>query len=241
MLLEEELRIGKAEAIDALLDIADREEIVLAHDEREDRLLHAVRILILVDHDFLVLFVQGESLCRGAQLPCRCSSIAQHSEREMLQVVEIHDAALLLRCLEGGGESLDEIDDDMRHARKSAQIVKDLCFRRMKILFLETFEILLHTVARQREEVLRRLLLVFVHAPGKTHSCMTIGGKRLTQFLPIAFRQGGEQVLEDLLVRFQSGVARFIAKRGRLFDETFEGGQTSLQNEGNLCKHRLRP
>ena len=116
LLLEEELRVGETEAIDALLDVADGKEVVITRDERENRLLYAVRVLILVNHHFLVLLAQGERLRRGAKLSLRRILVAEDGEREMLQVVEIDDAALLLRRLKRGGEILDDIDDGMSHA-----------------------------------------------------------------------------------------------------------------------------
>ena len=84
LLLEEELRVGKTEAIDALLDVADGKEVVITRDEGENRLLHAVRVLILVNHDFLILLAQGERLRRGAKLSLRCILVAEDGEREML-------------------------------------------------------------------------------------------------------------------------------------------------------------
>ena len=116
LLLEEELRVGKTEAIDALLDVADGKEVVITRDEGENRFLHAVRVLILVNHDFLILLAQGERLRRGAKLSLRRILVAEDGEREMLQVVEIDDAALLLRRLKRGSEILDDIDDGMSHA-----------------------------------------------------------------------------------------------------------------------------
>ena len=241
LLLEEELRVGKAKAIYALLDVADGEEVVITRDERENRLLHAVRVLILVNHDFLILFAQGERLRRGAKLSLRRILVAEDGEREMLQVVEIDDAALLLRRLKRGSEILDDIDDGMSHARKSAKIVEKLLFRRMKIRVLEFFETLLHAVARLRKEALRLLFFLLVHAPGEAHPRMSIRGERLPQSFPIPCCQGVEQVFKDFLVPLQCNMARLIAERRRLLDEPLDSGETGSKLKGNLREYGLRP
>ena len=241
LLLEEELRVGKTKAIDALLDVADGKEVVITRDEGENRLLHAVRVLILVNHDFLILLAQGERLRRGAKLSLRRILVAEDGEREMLQVVEIDDAALLLRRLKRGGEILDDIDDGMSHARKSAKIVEKLLFRRMKIRVPELFETLFHAIARLRKETLRLLLFLLVHAFWEAHPRMSIRRERLAQSFPIPCRQGVEQVFKDFLVPLQCSMARLIAERRRLLDEPLDSGETGSKLKGNLREHGLRP
>ena len=54
VLSEEYRRVRLTEAVNALLDVADHEAVVSAGEKGGDEFLHAVRVLVLIDHDFLV-------------------------------------------------------------------------------------------------------------------------------------------------------------------------------------------
>ena len=112
--LHEERRIGEAEAIDRLLDIAHDEQILAVRNRLHDRLLHFVRILILVDHHGAVFF--AERVCDrlvGEDLQC-----------EMLHVVEVDQA---LVSLGGGirfGEGERHFDERLDRRSHRAEIFK---------------------------------------------------------------------------------------------------------------------
>ena len=121
VLLLEQVRVSEAEAVDALLDVADGEAVVIARDEVQDGLLDTVRILVLVDHDDSILLAQVLRRIR-AQRPAlltaeicffhssKCRRIAaEHGEREMLEVVEVEDIALFLgrlQCIDESGRQV---------------------------------------------------------------------------------------------------------------------------------------
>ena len=55
VLFQKNAGVSQPEAVDGLLDVADKEEILpLSRDRREDRILHAVGVLIFVDHDLCI-------------------------------------------------------------------------------------------------------------------------------------------------------------------------------------------
>ena len=117
-----EIRVSEAEAVDALLDIADGKTIVLAGNEVENRLLHAVRILVFIDHDDRVFFAQVTRRFRAQRLAgfalkvlfFRCGKLlrvgTEHGQGKMLQVIEVQDIALFLRRLQGFDETDGQID-----------------------------------------------------------------------------------------------------------------------------------
>ena len=61
--IEEQRRVGQAEAVDALLDIADHEAVIVARDETGNEFLDTVRILVLIDEDFFILTAQFFRRC----------------------------------------------------------------------------------------------------------------------------------------------------------------------------------
>ena len=55
IVVEENTRVGEAEPIDALLDVADGEKVFsFTGNGGEDAVLHLVRVLVLVHHDLAV-------------------------------------------------------------------------------------------------------------------------------------------------------------------------------------------
>ena len=94
-----EIGIGQAETIDALLHIANCKAVVLAGNEIQDSLLHAVGILILIHHDRLIFLLQGSRSGTGHNRP-RFVISTEDCQRKMLQIVEIQNIALLFRFLQ---------------------------------------------------------------------------------------------------------------------------------------------
>ena len=92
--------IGETEAVNALFDIADHKDVFfLIADCAKNRVLHRIGILVFVDHDFGKMHVVG-------QLGRRTVRIGQQFDREVLEVVEIHDTAPQLLLLVGIHERL---------------------------------------------------------------------------------------------------------------------------------------
>ena len=72
-------------------------------EEGGDELLNAIRILILVDHDFLVVSSDGECGFGGEVFgvlggEVRIFCIEQKGECIVLEVIEFHHALLFLPC-----------------------------------------------------------------------------------------------------------------------------------------------
>ncbi|CUP60773.1 Uncharacterised protein [Bacteroides xylanisolvens] len=100
---KEDRGVGLPEAVDALLDVADKETVMPVREEGGDELLNAIRILILVDHDFLVVSSDGECGFGGEVFgvlggEVRIFCIEQKGECIMLEVIEFHHALLFLSC-----------------------------------------------------------------------------------------------------------------------------------------------
>ena len=115
----EQMGVRQTETVDALLDITDDEAAAGRCNQREDGLLHAVRILVLVNHDFLEFMLQLQCHLTGliAVLlqACGISLIRcapQYLQRIVLQIVEVQHAPLLLGC----AKSLAEIQRQLRIA-----------------------------------------------------------------------------------------------------------------------------
>ena len=90
--------IGKAESVDALLHIADDKAVRVSCDLTQDALLQAVRILIFVHHDCIVMSAQ--LLCNlrrhggGRDFLQECGLRAEERKRRVFEVAEVKDAAL---------------------------------------------------------------------------------------------------------------------------------------------------
>lgn len=100
---KEDRGVGLPEAVDALLDVADKETVMSVREEGGDELLNAIRILILVDHDFLVVSSDGECGFGGEVFGVLGGEggifcIEQKGECVVLEVIEFHHALLLLPC-----------------------------------------------------------------------------------------------------------------------------------------------
>ena len=121
--LEEDRRVRKAEAVDALLDIADHEQIALVFRERtEDRVLHGVRVLILVHRDLGVL--RGQRFRQRG----RRAAVIQKAHRKMLQIVEIRRVPRPLRRRERIIKSIYCVDEGEQ--RRGGQAAVELRLRR---------------------------------------------------------------------------------------------------------------
>ena len=91
---QEDGRVGQAEAVNALLDVAHHEQVGFISGQRaEDRVLHRVRVLILVHRDL------GKALGQGFREPGRLAPVIQQAHREVLEVIEVRRIA---RALGGG-------------------------------------------------------------------------------------------------------------------------------------------
>ena len=94
-----EIRVGQAEAVNALLHIPNGKAVVLPGNQIQDSFLHTVGVLILIHHDGFVLFLQGEG-----HRACHHRTVliigTEYFQRKMLQIVEIQNVALLLGCLQ---------------------------------------------------------------------------------------------------------------------------------------------
>ena len=92
---EENRGVGLAEAVDALLEIADEETIFAVGNEDGDELLDAVRVLVFVEHDFAVFRAEGERrLGRNGALGSRAVR-QKELQGVVLHVVKFHEPVLL--------------------------------------------------------------------------------------------------------------------------------------------------
>src|SRR5581483_4645112 len=101
----EDVRIGEAEAVDALLDIADQETVGLwafATEGLENGVLGVVDVLVFVDEN------ETEFL---APLP-RNVGHSKHAKGVLFEVVEIHHAQFTFGVSEAGGELPGEAEQD---------------------------------------------------------------------------------------------------------------------------------
>ena len=89
VLVHEQRRLGLAKAVDALLDVADHEELVPPVQRLDDLLLDGADVLVLVDEQHIIL--TGE-LPGDGFLP-------QEGQAAVLQVVVVQDAAFELQRL----------------------------------------------------------------------------------------------------------------------------------------------
>ena len=89
--------IGKAESIDALLDVADDKAVVPARDLPQNPLLQAVRILILIHHDGVKMPLKLDGDVRGIdrrRIGLQLFRVrTQKMQCFMLEIAEIQDAA----------------------------------------------------------------------------------------------------------------------------------------------------
>ena len=105
--LEKNRWVSQTEAVDALLHVADGEEILpIARDGVEDAVLHLVRVLILVDHDLLI--ARGDL---PRQLRGRAVRLRQDLDGIVLLIGEVHGVAAQLLCLIGAGEIRRQTDE----------------------------------------------------------------------------------------------------------------------------------
>ncbi len=160
----EELRVREAETVNALLDVADDEEIrrLLPRDEVHDGLLHAIRVLIFIDHDLVIFFAQRECDRRRRKRRvrvCRMRLVVDEDrKREMLEVAEIGEPFLFLCLLIRRMERNRQLHELAHIGRGMAQAVQQFVFRRIEILFLQLRERLLELVALRLERLRDRLV-----------------------------------------------------------------------------------
>ena len=99
------MRVRKAEAVNALLQVADEEAVcvrALAADEAEDGVLGGVNVLIFVHANVREL--------RAATAGDAGRIVAQEAQGELLQVREVHAAELTFGLAEARGELLRELN-----------------------------------------------------------------------------------------------------------------------------------
>ena len=111
--LKEDLRVCAAETVNALLDVADHEEVrpavFLAGERIKKGVLHVVDVLVLIDDD-LVEF-RRQFLCQRRPLHLTVPvSFDKKVKRIMLDVDEVGDVAVLHLCPEGFAEFPGEPD-----------------------------------------------------------------------------------------------------------------------------------
>ena len=97
----EDVRAREAEAVDALLEVADEEAVragSFTADEAKDGILCGVDILILIHAD--VCEVRAAMTSNAGRI------VAQQAQGELLEVGEVHAAKLALRLGEARGELL---------------------------------------------------------------------------------------------------------------------------------------
>ena len=122
--LEEDRRVRKAEAVDALLDVADHEQIALVFRERaEDRVLHGVRVLILIHRDLGVL--RGQRFRQRR----RRTAVIQKAHRKMLQIIEIRRVPRPLRRRERIIKGIYRVDEGEQRRGGQAAVELRLCRR----------------------------------------------------------------------------------------------------------------
>ena len=189
-------RIGEAKSIDTLLDVADHEEVAPIRDFPENRLLHAVRILILIHHDFFIaLFYRCQSL-----------PLIQYGKSEMLQIAEVQRRLFSLRRV----KSLDEICRETAKLRRlragSTQILEQGFFRLGKKRVLQFLQ-------RRRDVrfppifIVKTLgLIVDFHFSGrvKRRESFRQRGKSLLHGCPRARRRSMGKIVDQLAVRRKS-------------------------------------
>ena len=116
---EEDGGVSQAEAVDALLDVADHKAVLAVGNRVEDSFLYAVRILKLVDHDFRDSCGNGLG---DVRLLMR-RFIEQEADGHVLQVAEIeHVVGFLFRL-----EARVEIGDEREHAADGALCALEVC------------------------------------------------------------------------------------------------------------------
>ena len=94
---QEDGRVSQPEPVNALLDVAHHEQVGLVPGQRtEDRVLHRVRVLILVHRDL------GKALGQGFRELGGFALVIQQAHREVLKVVEVRRVA----CALGGGKRI---------------------------------------------------------------------------------------------------------------------------------------
>ena len=101
--LGKELRLGLAEAVDALLEVADHEAVRLAGavacDEAQDFDLHRAGVLVLIDEDVVVALLEAAGDGRGGA-PAVFGWRAEEVEGHAQDVGELVRGAGLLRVVQ---------------------------------------------------------------------------------------------------------------------------------------------
>ena len=105
--LDESRRLGQAKAVDALLDVADAEKIARATNQRQDRILHLVDVLVFIDQHVCELFLHHpRNRRRGERLGI---AVAQGAQRQPFQVGKIDAADRALRRGVAPAEGVDQV------------------------------------------------------------------------------------------------------------------------------------
>ena len=100
IVVEENTRVGEAEAVDALLDVADGEKVFpFTGNGGEDAVLHLVRVLIFVHHDLAVALRDRSRKVGGLSVRAE-----EQVNGLMLLVGEVRRVAAALLLLIGAGK-----------------------------------------------------------------------------------------------------------------------------------------
>ena len=100
IVVEENTRVGEAEAVDALLDVADGEKVFsFTGNGGEDAVLHLVRVLVLVHHDLAVALRDRSRKVGGLSVRAE-----EQVNGLMLLVGEVRRVAAALLLLIGAGK-----------------------------------------------------------------------------------------------------------------------------------------
>ena len=151
---EEDGGVCQAEAIDALLHVADHKAVFAIRNRLEDGFLHAVRILELVDHDFR----KGAGDRLGDVRLFLRLLIQQEADGHVFQVAEIeHIIGFFLRL-----KTLVKVSDECEHtadgALRTLEVGEDFLRRPVDAL-----ELLIHCLLIARADILDLLLQGFGH------------------------------------------------------------------------------
>ena len=153
-LFQKQRGLRGAEPIDGLLDVAHKKQVVRSPDAREQRLLYAVAVLILVHGDdavFAPVFL-GDPI------------FPEQRDRQMLHVRKVHDVPLLLQravCRDAGADERFEREDNGKCLEKQRRFLLGAPGHGGKLLFDERLD----AVARVLDGLFVRVRRAF----GKAH------------------------------------------------------------------------
>ena len=177
-----DLRLRQPELIDALLDIAHHEQIVLPGDAADDLLLEHVAVLILVDENIL----EPLPVVRGGVL------VLQDLDGVVHAVIEIHQVLIALAPAVHLLRFLDQPDEIRRVIRKIPQDLAGLLQTLGKILLFQIVDAFFSPVPKPGHILFDRIVSVLLRARRphriRLESLQRLR-KRLQHVFPAALRQ----------------------------------------------------